>query len=107
MAIFGDLGKAIGLGTAKETVQAGLQGALRGAIMGQPFMGGATAAASAGQRQNYQPGPSETGQSVAIDIAQAPPAESSMSGERGLSIAGGGIVPASYGGNVPLGNIRG
>jgi len=47
--------------------------------------------------------PSETGQSVAIDISNAPPAETALSGEMG-GIAGGGIMPASYGGNVPMSN---
>ena len=48
--------------------------------------------------------PSETGQSVAIDISNAPPAETASSGEMGMGIAGGGIIPASYGGNIPMSN---
>lgn len=51
--------------------------------------------------------PSETGQSVAIDISNAPPAETALSGEMGMGIAGGGIMPASYGGNVPMSNRTG
>lgn len=75
MAIFGDLGKAIGLGTAKQTMQSAFQGALRGAIMGQPFMGGVSGALNSGR------GMSETGQSVAVSITDTPPRESAMSGE--------------------------
>ena len=75
MALFGDLGKALGLGTAKQTMQSAFQGALRGAIMGQPFMGAAGGALSSGQRA------SETGQSVAVSITDTPPRESAMSGE--------------------------
>ena len=45
--------------------------------------------------------PSETGQSVAIDISNRPPAESATSGEMGMGIAGGGIVPAAYVPRVP------
>lgn len=75
MAIFGDLGKALGLGTAKQTMQGAFQGALRGAIMGQPFMGAVGGAASSGR------GMSETGQSVAVTVAPSPPRESAFSGE--------------------------
>ena len=75
MALFGDLGKFIGLGSAKETAQGAFQGALRGALVGQPFMGAAQGALSA------RPGPSETGQSVAVSISDTPPRESAMSGE--------------------------
>ena len=75
MALFGDLGKALGLGTAKQTMQGAFQGALRGAIMGQPFMGGAAGALSSGQRM------SETGQSVAVSVTPSPPRESAFSGE--------------------------
>ena len=72
MALFGDLGKAIGLGTAKQTVQSAFQGALRGAVMGQPFMGAATGALTAGTQQ---------GQATAVAVPQAPPAETAFSGE--------------------------
>ena len=72
MALFGDLGKAIGLGTAKQTVQGAFQGALRGAIMGQPFMGAAGGAFSGGTQQ---------GQATAVAIPQAPPSETAFSGE--------------------------
>lgn len=72
MAIFGDLGKALGLGTAKQTMQGAFQGALRGAIMGQPFMGGASGALTAGTQQ---------GQATAVAVPQAPPSETAFSGE--------------------------
>ena len=72
MAIFGDVGKFLGLGTVKQTAQAGLQGALRGAILGQPFMGGAAGALTAGTQQ---------GQATAVAVPQAPPAETAFSGE--------------------------
>jgi len=72
MALFGDLGKAIGLGTAKETFQGALRGAVRGAVMGQPFMGAAGGAFTAGTQQ---------GQATAVAVPQAPPAETAFSGE--------------------------
>lgn len=72
MAIFGDVGKFLGLGTTKQTLAAATQGALRGAILGQPFMGGASAALSAGTQQ---------GQATAVAVPQAPPAETAFSGE--------------------------
>ena len=72
MAIFGDLGKALGLGTAKQTVQGALQGAVRGAVIGQPFMGGAAGALTAGTAQ---------GQATAVAVPQAPPRETAFSGE--------------------------
>ena len=48
MAIFGDLGKTLGLGTAKQTFAGAAQGALRGAVFGQPFMGAASGALTTG-----------------------------------------------------------
>lgn len=72
MAIFGDVGKFLGLGTTKQTLGAAAQGALRGAIVGQPFMGAATAALTAGTQQ---------GQATAVAVPQAPPSETAFSGE--------------------------
>ena len=72
MALFGDLGKAIGLGTAKQTIQGAFQGALRGAVMGQPFMGAGAGALTAGTQQ---------GQATAVAVPQAPPSETAFSGE--------------------------
>ena len=72
MAIFGDLGKFIGLGTARQTLSGAAQGAIRGAIVGQPFMGGAGGALTAGTQQ---------GQATAVAVPQAPPSETAFSGE--------------------------
>lgn len=72
MAIFGDVGKFLGLGTAKQTLGAAAQGALRGAIVGQPFMGAASGALTAGTQQ---------GQATAVAVPQAPPSETAFSGE--------------------------
>lgn len=72
MALFGDLGKALGLGTAKQTIQGAFQGALRGAVMGQPFMGAAGGALTARTQQ---------GQATAVAVPQAPPSETAFSGE--------------------------
>lgn len=72
MALFGDVGKFLGLGTAKQTLGAAAQGALRGAIIGQPFMGAAGGALTAGTQQ---------GQATAVAVPQAPPAETAFSGE--------------------------
>ena len=72
MAIFGDVGKFLGLGTGKQTLSGAAQGALRGAIMGQPFMGGAAGALTAGTQQ---------GQATAVAVPQAPPSETAFSGE--------------------------
>lgn len=72
MAIFGDVGKFLGLGTAKQTLQSGLQGAVRGALMGQPFMGAATGALTSGTQQ---------GQATAVSVAPEPPRETAFSGE--------------------------
>ena len=72
MAILGDVGKFLGLGTTKQTLAAATQGAIRGAILGQPFMGGASGALTAGTQQ---------GQATAIAVPQAPPSETAFSGE--------------------------
>ena len=72
MALFGDVGKFLGLGTARQTLGAAAQGALRGAIVGQPFMGAAGGALTAGTQQ---------GQATAVAVPQAPPSETAFSGE--------------------------
>ena len=72
MAIFGDVGKFFGLGTTKQTLSGAAQGALRGAIVGQPFMGAASGALTAGTQQ---------GQATAVAVPQAPPSETAFSGE--------------------------
>ena len=72
MALFGDVGKFLGLGTARQTAQAAVQGGLRGAILGQPFMGATAGALTAGTQQ---------GQATAVAVPQAPPSETAFSGE--------------------------
>ena len=72
MALFGDVGKFLGLGTAKQTLSSAAQGALRGAIVGQPFMGATAGALTAGTQQ---------GQATAVSVPQTPPAETQFSGE--------------------------
>ena len=72
MALFGDVGRFLGLGTAEQTFQGAAQGALRGAFMRQPFMGAAGGALTAGTQQ---------GQATAVAVPQAPPSESAFSGE--------------------------
>jgi hypothetical protein len=85
MAIFGDLGKAFGLGTAKQTFQGAAQGALRGAIMGQPFMGAVSGAAMSGRTQFSQ--------GTAVSTPRTPPAETASSGESGISSDRGVLAP--------------
>ena len=88
MAIFGDVGRFLGLGTAKQTAQAGLQGALRGALIGQPFMGASAGALTAGTQQ---------GQATAVAVPQAPPAETAFSGETvAVGVRGMPAPRASY-----------
>ena len=101
MAIFGSLGKALGLGSAQQLVTQ---------VTGSPIAGRVAGVASKGISQLGQRVlSSEQGQSTAVSVAP-PPAESAMSGERGpiaRPMAGPapsfnvGIVPASYGMNVP------
>tara|TARA_B100001939_G_scaffold346202_1_gene364456 strand:+ start:1296 stop:2045 length:750 start_codon:yes stop_codon:yes gene_type:complete len=87
MAIFGDVGKFLGLGTTKQTLQSAAQGAIRGAIVGQPFMGAATGALTSGTQQ---------GQATAVSVAQKPPAETAFSGESIPVSAGGGFTQVNY-----------
>lgn len=106
MAIFGDVGKFLGLGTAKQTLSGAAQGALRGAILGQPFLGGATGALTAGTQQ---------GQATAVSVPSAPARETQFSGEAAISSDVGvlaptyvpGAAPASLGGRVPTAPMRG
>ena len=72
MAIFGDLGKFLGLGSAQQTIQGAARGALQGALAGQPFMGAGAGALTAGTQQ---------GQATAVAVPQAPPSETAFSGE--------------------------
>jgi len=88
MALFGDLGKALGLGTAKETFAAATRGAIQGAIMGQPFMGAAGGAMRSGR------GMSETGQSVAVSITPSAPQETAFSSQAAAPVMQ--ATPISY-----------
>jgi hypothetical protein len=101
MAIFGDVGKFFGLGTTKQTFQSAARGALRGAILGQPFMGATTGALTSGTQQ---------GQSTAVSVSETPPRETAMSGERGISSDRGVVAPTympsvspiSFAGRAPM-----
>ena len=100
MAIFGDVGKFLGLGTAQQTLRSATQGALRGAITGQPFMGATAGALTAGTQQ---------GQATAVSVTETPPRETQFSGEGAISADRGvmaptympGASPASFVGRVP------
>ena len=106
MAIGGDLGKFLGLGTAKQTLTSAAQGALRGALLGQPFMGAASGALTAGTQQ---------GQATAVSVTDTLPRETQFSGEAVISSDRGviaptymsGVGPASFGGRVPAAPGRG
>jgi len=101
MAIFGDVGKFFGLGTAKQTFSGAAQGALRGALVGQPFMGAVSGAAGGGR--------SQVGQATAVSVPQQPPSETAFSGENAISSDRGvmsptympSAAPASFGGRAP------
>lgn len=101
MALFGDVGKFLGLGTAKQTLQGATQGAIRGAILGQPLFGGAAGALTAGTQQ---------GQATAVSVAAQPPRETAFSGEAAISSDTGvlgptyvpGAAPAAFGGRAPM-----
>jgi hypothetical protein len=71
MAIFGDVGKFLGLGTTRDTLQGALQGAARGALIGQPFMGAGAGALANGTNQ---------GQKTAVSIPPNDTQETSTSG---------------------------
>jgi len=101
MAIFGSLGKALGLGTTQQVVTQ---------VTGSKVAGNLAGVVSSGISQIGQRAVgSEQGQSTAVSVAP-PPAETAFSGERGpisrvsapaAPSFAGGIVPASYGMNVP------
>jgi len=102
MAIFGSLGKALGLGSAQQLVTEVTGSQVAGRVAGVASRG----ISSLGQRVMQ----SEQGQSTAVSVAP-PPAETAFSGEAGpisrpMAAAApsfqGGIIPASYGANVPM-----
>ena len=89
MAIFGDLGKILGLGTAQETVTA---------VTGSPILGRTAGVVSRGV-SNLASSPSGTqqGQSVAVSQAtQTQPQESQQSGTQGGMMYQNGVQPAGF-----------
>ena len=96
MAIFGDVGKFLGLGTARQTLSAAGQGALRGAILGQPFMGAAAGALTAGTQQ---------GQTTAVSVPETPPRETQFSGQSAVSSDVGVLAPTYMPGVTPASMI--
>ncbi len=101
MAIFGDVGKFFGLGTTKQTLTGAAQGALRGAIIGQPFMGAAQGTLTSGTQQ---------GQATAVAVPAAPPSETAFSGETvGVQRAGVNpfMSPAAYSPQIAPAVLRG
>ena len=93
MAIFGDLGKILGLGTAQETVQA---------VTGSPVLGRTAGVISRGvsglaDRQQA----TQQGQAVAVSQAtQTMPQENQQSGVSGGMMYQGGFQPAAFA-NLP------
>ena len=106
MAIFGGIGKRLGLPSAQQFVTGYTGSPIAGAIAGE------ISAGLSGLGRGLE---TQQGQNVAVDRASEPPAETKMSGERGPSFnqtiltgrTTGGIVPASYGMNVPQAGGRG
>lgn len=101
MAFLGDFGK-IFLGGANTATAVG-------ALTGNPMLALAAQKGADAVSNIRTSARSQTGQNVAVDRASEPPAETKMSGESGGTfnqtiVTGrttGGIVPASYGMNVP------
>lgn len=101
MAIFGGLGKRLGLGTAEALVTR---------VTGSPFAGAIAGEVSEGISGLGRNLSTQQGQNVAVDRAPEPPAETKMSGERGPGngraaspgMGGATFIQASYGGNVPM-----
>jgi len=94
MAIFGDLGKILGLGTAQETVQT---------VTGSPILGRTAGVISRGVSGIAdRNGSTQQGQAVAVSQAtQTNPQESQQSGVSGGMMYQGGFTPASFG-NLPV-----
>lgn len=89
MAIFGDLGKILGLGTAQETVTA---------VTGSPILGRTAGVVSRGVSGLSSRGnATEQGQAVAVSQAtQTQPQESQQSGTQGGMMYQNGFQPASF-----------
>ena len=94
MAIFGDFGKILGLGTAQETVRT---------VTGSDVLGRTAGVISRGvSGLSDRVGGTEQGQSVAISQAtQTMPQETQQSGVMGQNMFGGSIQPASFS-NIPI-----
>lgn len=94
MAIFGDIGKILGLGTAQETVQQVTGSALLGRTAGVISRG----VSGLTDRQQQ----TEQGQAVAVSQAtQTLPQESQQSGTQAGVMYQNGFLPASFA-NVPM-----
>ena len=93
MAIFGDIGKILGLGTAQETVQA---------VTGSPILGRTAGVISRGvSGLSDRTQQTQQGQAVAVSQAtQTLPQESQQSGTQGGIMYQGGFQPASFA-NIP------
>mgnify|MGYP005691991567 CR=1 FL=1 len=96
MAIFGDLGKILGLGTAQETVTA---------VTGSPILGRTAGVISRGVSGiASSPSGTQQGQSVAVSQAtQTQPQESQQSGTQGGMMYQNGFQPAGFF-NPPMGS---
>lgn len=97
MAIFGGIGKRLGLGTAEQLVTR---------VTGSPFAGAIAGEVSEGISGLGRGLSTQQGQNVAIDRSPEPPAETKSSGERGpangrAATSGATFIQASYGGNIP------
>ena len=98
MAIFGGIGKRLGLSSAEALVTRVTGSPIAGAIAGEVSEG------ISGLGRSLQ---SETGQKTAIDRAPEPPAETQKSGERGPAGPGGAtyqqfIQPAAFRSQPPM-----
>jgi hypothetical protein len=100
MAIFGGIGKRLGLGTAEQLVTR---------VTGSPIAGAIAGEISEGVGSFGRNVATDQGQGVAVDRSPEPPAETRQSGERGPINGTGGatFIQASYGGRVPQAGMMG
>lgn len=100
MAIFGGIGKSLGLGTTASIVERATGSRIAGAIAGEVSEGISNLGKSV---------TSNIGQGTAVASPGTPPAETAMSGERGpvsrmqtgANLYGGSFQPASFRGVAP------
>lgn len=90
MAIFGDVGKFLGLGSTKDVASSAARAALLTAVGVPPTAAIGSQVPSAMAQPRAQ-----QGQSTAVSVAPQPPMESAFSGELGPTYRAG-ISPASY-----------